>query len=390
MGSVPNEFWNYTSFYRYNTIMKSMICFLFALLIFTGCSNKVSSALEPISYGSYKKVSFEEIPSWEDENFDEVFACFQKTCEKSSRKPLFKHVCSISQQVKNSKAFFEQHFTPFVSTASKSLATGYYEPTLKGSYTQSEHYPYALYGIPDDLIRIEVNDAYQARIKRPLRGRLENGKVVPYYSRQEISENALADQAPICYVSDKVDLFFLQVQGSGRVLLDDNSSIYVGYGDQNGFPYHSIGKEMLKRGYLKEGEVSLRSIHNYFDNNPQEIDTILNTNPSYIFFQKRERSASGALGVTLDGGRSVAVDRENIPLGMPLFISTREPLSNERYERVVFAHDTGGAIKGESRIDIFFGSDDKAKEQAGMMQAQLELWMLVPNDYLVQSKGAVE
>ena len=370
--------------------MKYTIYLLLTLLMFTGCSHKVTDTLKPISYGQYQEVTFTDIPSWEVEDFDEAFDAFQKTCKKSSRKSLFAKVCTQSLSSRDAKGFFEENFTPFASVSSKSLATGYYEPSIKGSYTQNEEYPYALYGVPDDLLRIEVINEYKPMIKRPLRGRLVDGKVIPYYSRKEISEHALKAETPLCYVSDKIDLFFLQVQGSGRVVFEDNSSMYIGYGDHNGFPYQSIGKEMIRRGYLEKGQVSLRSIHQYLDNNPEEIDAVLNSNPSYIFFQKRNSSASGALGITLQAGRSVAVDRKNIPLGMPLFISTHDPLLRQKYERMVFAHDTGGAIKGEARIDIFFGSGEKAKEQAGMMQEKLKLWMLVPNDYLFQSKGRVE
>ncbi len=358
--------------------------------MFAGCSHKATDQLKEISYGQYQKVSYDQIPSWKDENFDEALAIFKKTCAKTSHQTLFKSVCHICINAKDAKVFFEENFTPFVSLSSSSLATGYYEPTIKGSSIQSKAYPYPLYGVPDDLIPIEVLDEYKPFIKRPMRGRLFNGKVVPYYSRKEISENALASQSPLCYVSDKVELFFLQVQGSGRIIMDDNSSMYVGYAEHNGYTYHSIGKEMVARGYLKSAEVSLQSIHDYFDDHPEAIDTVLNSNPSYIFFKKRDNSAIGALGIPLEEGRSVAVDRENIPLGMPLFISTEKPLSKERLVRVMFAHDTGAAIKGENRIDIFFGSTQRAEEEAGMMQAELKLWMLVPNDYLVQSKQRVK
>lgn len=366
--------------------MKYLISLLFIILLFSGCSHKTSGALKAISYGQYQEVSFKDLPSWESEDFDEALDVFQKTCQKSSRKPLFAKICAKSENIGGAREFFEGNFTPFVSLSASSLATGYYEPTLEGSYTKSEEYPYAVYGVPDDLVRLELIDEYKPFIRRPLRGRFVDEKIVPYFSRQEISENALSTEEPLCYVSDKIDLFFLQVQGSGKIELDDNTSLYLGYGDQNGYPYESIGKEMIRRGCLKKGEVSLRSIYQYLSDNPHEIDSILNSNPSYVFFQKRSTGASGALGLRLQTGRSVAVDKKNIPLGMPLFISTHEPISNEKYERMVFAHDTGGAIKGESRIDIFFGSGKKAKEQAGLMQKKLKLWMLVPNDYLIQSK----
>lgn len=366
--------------------MKYMISVLVFIFFFLGCAHKPTDKLKPISYGNYKAVSYKELPSWESEDFDEVLALFIKTCKKTHSKTIFKNVCSKAQGVKRSKEFFEDNFTPFAALSSTTLATGYYEPNLEGSYTQSAVYPYPLYGVPDDLVKVELISAYKEAISYPIRGRLVKGEILPYYSREEIMNNALIKQKPICYVKDKVGLFFLQVQGSGRILLDDKTCIYIGYGDQNGFPYHSIGKEMVRRGYLTRNEVSLQTIYKYLSEHPNEIDSILSSNPSYIFFQKRLKPASGALGITLTQGRSVAVDRKNIPLGMPLFISTNEPLSNEKYERMVFAHDTGGAIKGEARIDIFFGSSQKAKEQAGLMQSALKLWMLVPNDYLIQSK----
>ncbi len=365
--------------------MKYLVGFLLIMLFFEGCAKRTDE-LKAISYGQYQRAAFNELPSWKNEDFDEALELFKMTCQKSLRNPLFSKTCHQSENASDARTFFESSFTPFVSLSDASLATGYYEPTIEGSYTQSEAYPYPVYGVPKDLVRVEVIDDYKPLIKRPLRGRLADGKIVPYYSRKEISENALSSEVPLCYVSDKVELFFLQVQGSGKIELDDDSILYLGYGDQNGFPYRSIGKEMLKRGCLEQGKVSLKSIYEYLHDNPHEIDTILNSNPSYVFFKKRRTGASGALGVRLQAGRSVAVDRKNIPLGIPLFISTHEPLSKVKYERMVFAHDTGGAIKGESRIDIFFGSSKKAKEQAGVMQAELKLWILVPNDYLIQSK----
>ncbi len=367
-------------------MMKYMMSMLIFIFFFLGCAHKTRDELKPISYGEYKAVSYAQLPSWDSENFDEALDVFIKTCKKSHLKTIFTNVCAKAQGVENAKEFFENSFTPFAALSSTSLATGYYEPSLEGSYTQSSSYPYPLYGVPDDLVKIELINEYKEAIRHPIRGRLVKGKIVPYYSREEIMTNALTNQNPICYVKDKIDLFFLQVQGSGRIILDDNSSLYIGYADQNGFPYHSIGKEMIKRGCISKEEVSLQSIYTYLQTHPNEIDSIFYSNPSYIFFQKKFKPASGALGVTLEEGRSVAVDRKNIPLGMPLFISTNEPLSNDKYERIVFAHDTGTAIKGEARIDIFFGSNQKAKKQAGLMQAPLKLWMLVPNDYLFQSK----
>ena len=369
--------------------MRYIIYIFLIVFMFFGCTPKPTAKLKPISYGKYQEVTFSSIPSWEDEDFDAAFAVFEKTCERTDGQDLFKRVCAKRKEKHDPKSFFEENFTPFVSLSEDSLATGYFEPTIEGSLVHDVNYPYPVYGKPTDLLKIEIVPSYKKYISRPLRGRLVDGKIEPYYSREEINDNVLQEE-PLCYVKDKVDLFFLQVQGSGRVVFDDNTTLCLGYADQNGHPYVSIGKEMIKKGLIKKEEVSLQSIREYLLANPAQADEILELNPSYVFFEKRPKAASGALGVLLEEGRSIAVDKKNIPLGMPVFISTKEPLSGEKYERIVFAHDTGGAIKGEARIDIFFGSSSKAREQAGKMQDKLSMWMLVPNDYLSQSNETVD
>jgi len=308
--------------------------------MFFGCAPKPTAKLKPISYGKYQEVTFSSIPSWEDEDFDTAFAVFEKTCERTAGHDLFKSVCANRNAKENSKVFFEENFTPFVSLSEQSLATGYFEPTLKGSLVKNASYPYPVYGKPADLVKIELVPSYKKYISRPLRGRLVDGKIEPYYSREEINDNVLQEE-PLCYVKDKIDLFFLQVQGSGRVVFDDNTTLCLGYADQNGHPYVSIGKEMIKKGLIEKEKVSLQSIRTYLSENPSKADEILELNPSYVFFEKRPKAASGSLGVLLEEGRSIAVDRNTIPLGMPVFISTQEPLSGGKYARIVFAHDTG-------------------------------------------------
>ncbi len=385
--SIPNViiFFELYQFKRYNTNMKYLIYLLLFIATFTGCSPKPNEELKPISYGDYTEVSFESLPAWENEDYEEILRIFNKTCTKSASKVLFEQNCMRANSTANAKSFFEENFTPFKALSKNSLATGYFEPTLQGSLVQTPDYPYPVYGVPQNILHIELVSAYKSYLSKPLRGRIFEGKVLPFYSRSEIEDGVLED-TPLCYVNDKVDLFFLHVQGSGRVQLDSNRSLFLGYADQNGFPYHSIGKEMIKRGMLKKDKVSLQSIRAYLKNNPEKCDEVLRTNPSYIFFEERTQSATGSLGVVLEKERSVAVDKKNIPLGMPLYISTKDPLSDQKIQKMVFAHDTGGAIKGESRIDIFFGSSEKARAQAGQMQEQLELWMLIPNDYLSNRK----
>jgi len=376
---------------RYNTIMKYIYKLILVLVFITGCAHTPSPKLKALSYGNYKEVDFASISSWKDEKFDTALASFVHTCSKTSKMELFKISCEKAKNIfpadnETAQSFFENNFTVFASLSERSLATGYFEPLLQGSLEKSEKYPYPLYGVPSDLLRVELSDNYAKRLKHPLRGRLVRGIVKPYYTRQEINEQGLQAEEPICYVDDKVELFFLQVQGSGCIELEDSSQIFVGYGDQNGYPYVSIGKEMIKRGLIEKKEVSLQSIRNYLHTHPQQMDDILNANPSYIFFEPRSHRASGSLGLVLQAERSVAVDKKNIPLGMPLFVSTTDPLSEERFERMMFAHDTGGAIKGEARIDIFYGAGAQARSKAGAMKNPLKLWLLVPNDYLSMYK----
>lgn len=342
--------------------MKYICYLLFIGLLFIGCTSTPSPKLKSISSGGYEEADFESIPSWQDEDFEQVINIFLRTCKRTAFNDLHKENCAKAKSISHndpvfSKQFFEKNFTPFVSLSKSSLATGYYEPTLQGSLEKTEEFLYPVYGVPSDLVK-------------------------PYFTRKEISSDALTSQKPICYVNDYIDLFFLHVQGSGCVMLNDDSTLYLGYADQNGHAYVSIGKEMIKRGLLSKEDVSLESITSYLENNPSQVDDILSLNPSYVFFETRSHSASGALGLVLEKGRSVAVDKKNIPLGMPLFISTVDPLSGDKYEKMVFAHDTGSAIKGESRIDLFFGSGEDARKRAGEMNNEVKIWILVPNDYL--------
>jgi len=376
---------------RYNTIMKNLSFILLFILLFTACSKSPSPRLQSFSYGDYEEGDFMQLPHWEKEDYLQVLQIYKNTCIKTKKVPLFEQTCLKVKQVDETnvleaRIFFENNFTPFKAISKNSLATGYFEPLLLGSLQKSTEFPYPLYGVPTDLLKVELSSTYKKKLSHPLRGRLVEGRVKPYFTREEIDADALATFEPICYVNDKVDLFFLQIQGSGCIRLEDGSVINVGYGDQNGFPYVSIGSEMIKKGLLTKEEVSLERIRSYLYANPEQVDEILHLNPSYIFFQPRHHSASGALGVVLQAERSVAVDKKNIPLGMPIFISTKDPLSQERFERVMFAHDTGGAIKGESRIDIFYGNGKIAEQKAGHMKNAVQLWLLVPNDFLSDEK----
>ena len=210
--------------------------------------------------------------------------------------------------------------------------------------------------------------------------------MVPYWSRAELAqqEAQLAGKA-LFWVADPIELFFLQVQGSGRVDLSDGSRVRVGYADQNGHPYTSIGRWLVEKGELKLEQASMQGIQAWARANPQRVGELLNTNPSFVFFRELPDNGGGplgALGVPLTPGRSIAVDPRAVPLGAPVFLATTYPNSDKPLRRLMLAQDTGGAIKGAVRADFFWGFGAEAGAQAGRMRQRGEMWALLPNGYV--------
>ena len=354
------------------------------ILLFTGCSQKEPIKFDKltISKAKVKKVSFDEIEGFYEDNLPLALETFKKDCQKASKYKLFKTVCQKADETTNASEFFTNNFTPYVLYSSsgqdKGIITGYYEPLLNGSKIKSEIYKYPIYKTPKDMITIDLTDSYPEFKKYRLRGKMVNGKIISYDDREALSKRD--DLEAICYVDDRLELFFLQVQGSGKVKLDTGESINIGYANHNGHKYSGIGKILLAEGVLKEYGASMQGIHAYFEDNPQRLDEILFKNRSFIFFSQRKQGATGALGVELVGGRNLAVDRRYIPLGMPVFINTKNSVSQEKIDRLMVAADTGGAIKGEIRADFFFGNGEKAELYAGGMKEGGKLTILVPNN----------
>ena len=209
--------------------------------------------------------------------------------------------------------------------------------------------------------------------------------MVPYYTRAEI-ETGKASVAgrEILWVDDAVDLFFLQIQGSGKVALDTGEVVRVSYADQNGHPYRSVGRLLVERGELTLDQASMQGIKAWGSRNPDKLPELLNANASYVFFREQPASSGGppgALGVPLTAGRSVAVDPRAVPLGAPVFLSTTWPNSTLPLNRLMMAQDTGGAIKGAVRADFYWGSGDEAGAQAGRMRQTGRIWVLLPNGF---------
>jgi membrane-bound lytic murein transglycosylase A len=336
-------------------------------------------------------VSWEEIPGWQDDDQSLALGAFLKSCTALRWREQWQSACQLAKTIDQATAiqvrkFFENNFIPHqVSQAdgsSEGLLTGYYVPDLKGSRYASSEYPYPLYRRPDDLLTIDLSEVYPDLGNYRLRGRIDGHRVIPYWDRSDIDsyERPLAGQE-LFWVADPVELFFLQIQGSGRILLDDGESVMVNYADQNGHPYKSIGKYLLDRGAMKRSQMSMQNIRKWVRNNPEETGNLLNQNPSYVFFRELPgdaKSPPGALGVPLTPGRSLAVDRRYIPLGAPVFVATTMPNSEQPLQRLMMAQDTGGAIKGRIRGDFFWGMGDQAGLQAGRMKQSARFWVLLP------------
>ncbi len=299
----------------------------------------------------------------------------------------------VCEQAKGSSAdharqFFETRLKPYAILAADGkadgLVTGYYEPLLRGSRLPANGFNQPVRGVPDDLLTIDLASLFPELKNKRVRGRLEGNKVVPYWTRAEIA--ARGDTPPsrtLLYVDDPVELFFLQVQGSGRVKLTDGSVVRLNYGEHNGHPYQSIGRVLVERGELKLEEASMQGIQAWSRANPERLNELLNSNPSYVFFREAPDSQDGppgALGVPLRAERSIAIDPRAVPLGAPVFLATTRPNSSRAMNRLVMAQDTGGAIKGAVRADFFWGFGKDAGELAGRMKQTGKMWILWPID----------
>jgi membrane-bound lytic murein transglycosylase A len=261
------------------------------------------------------------------------------------------------------------------------LFTGYYEPMLRGSRVKGGVYQTPLRKRPDDLVMVELGEFRESLKGQRIAGRVVNGALKPYEDRAKITTGALAgdEDLAIVYVDDPADAFFLHIQGSGRVQMEDGSIMRVGYAAQNGHVYYAVGRDLVARGALKKEDVSLQTIRAWMEQNPDQAVELMNKNPSYIFMQTLE--GDGPLGgenIALTPERSLAVDRSKIAYGVPVWLDIAEIPGGESWRRLMIAQDTGGAIRGPVRGDVFFGAGDRAEWMAGHMKARGKWWFLLP------------
>ena len=338
--------------------------------------------------------SWDAVVGWRDDNLQLAWSAFLTSCRTLNNQPAWRSVCGVAATLNNPsrdmvRSFFETNFTPYLAVnadgTDTGLVTGYYEPLLHGSRTRSARYRYPVYAAPDDLLVIDLSEVYPDLKNMRLRGRIEGKRVVPYFSRAQI-ENGTAPVAgrEILWVEDAVELFFLQIQGSGRVRLSSGETVAVGYADQNGHAYRSIGRLLVDRGDLPLEKASMQGIKAWAKQNPDKLQDLLNYNASYVFFREMPPNLPGplgALGVPLTARRSIAVDARYIPLGAPVFLATTMPNSPEKLNQLMLAQDTGGAIRGAVRADFFWGFGEDAAALAGRMRQNGKMWVLLPNGY---------
>jgi len=356
--------------------------------------------------GRFVPVGWGALPSWADDDLSRLWPVFINNCKGLMRPTggsqvqqaratprAWQPVCAAAAQAEPQsgaevRAFIERHLQPWrlldeQGRPAKNIVTGYYEPLVRGARKQGGAYQWPLYEPPKDLLTIDLGGVYPELAGKRIRGKLDGRRVVPYDTRAEIAASTTRQPPAIVWVDDPVEAFFLQIQGSGRVELPDGQVIRLAYADHNGRPYASIGRWLADQGELPLAQTSMQNIKAWAQRNPRRVQEMLNANPAMVFFRE-ERVADadlgpkGAYGIPLASGRAVAVDTRNVPLGTPVYLATTLPSSNQPLRRLVFAQDTGAAIKGAARTDFFWGYGDEAGALAGRMKQNGEMWVLWP------------
>lgn len=381
--------------------MKKTRLLFICLLIISCVAKQPHKPIPMLDEGSniaLHKVSFSQLKNYNNDNLMETTEVLGKTCSAIEKNPAlllnakininpdnYLKVCDKldDTDIKSDddmRQFLVDNFEPYLimnGSSSQGKFTSYYEAELKASRQRHGRYIYPIYNRPNDLIEVNLNDFDASLPNRRLLGRIENTKLVPYYTRAEI-ENKNIDAPIILWGDDAVDIFLMQIQGSAVALLDDGTTVRISYADNNGHSFVGIGSILLKKGLLKPGQASMDKIRDWLKANPQIAQVNMAENPRYIFHKISEADGPvGALGVSLTAGRSLAVDNSIIPLGSLLWLETKGP-DKEKIEKLVFAQDIGGAIKGVIRGDYFWGHGEQALLSAGKMNSSGQYYILLP------------
>lgn len=377
-----------------------------ALLALAGCAEKAEKPAEPAV--ELRPVAFRDLAGWADDDASGALLAFRTSCAVIGRRaatdgmgrepwagkagdwqPICAEAGSVPLEPAAARTFFEAAFVPVLVTdrgKAEGLFTGYYEPLLMGSRTPGGRFTVPLHRRPGDLVNVDLGTFDSALEGKRIAGRVDGGKLVPYPDRAAIDAGALAGRGDeLLWVDDPVGKFFLQIQGSGLVELAEGQRIRVGYADQNGRAYRAIGRDLVEMGALTREEVSLQTIRDWLRAHPDRAAGIMAKNPSYVFFREqgdasRTTGPVGAQNVPLTPERSIAVDRRFMPLGAPIWLETTAPFpgGDRPFHRLVVAQDTGGAIKGPVRGDVFWGDGPVAEHVAGHMKSPGRWLVLLP------------
>ena len=369
-----------------------------------------AQALEPNM--TLELVSFDSINGFKEDNPKEALLAFNRSCKvilrKSPNEPLGKslhsgntkswqRVCSASLTLAENNfpehetsSFFETHFNAYLvknNNQPTGRFTGYYEAHLTGSLKRTKKYSYPIYKRPKELVMVNMRDFSDSPKPRRIAGKVVNGKLQPYYTRKEIDEGALSKRKlEIAWVNSPIDRLFAQIQGSAVLRLPNGKTIRLAYNAKNGQPYTAIGRELAAIGAFKKKDMSMQSIRKWLLDNPDQATEMMQRNKAYVFFKiEKRQGAIGAQNVVLTPERSMAVDPYYIPLGAPLFIQTELPIKNKdnkniSFNRLMIAQDTGGAIRGPIRGDLFWGNTEKAFEIAGQLKSIGQYYLFLPKD----------
>ncbi len=355
------------------------------------------------------EIAFSDIPAWEEDDHSAAFVAFHRSCEKivaienardgksdgkMAPHPLLS-VCKAAVELgtnvdrSSARVFFETRFTPhrLQGKQASGFVTGYYEPELKGSRTRSDKYFVPVYAVPGDLVQLYSDSERAKRNHEMTAGRETADGMVPYFDRKEIEQGALEDRnLEILYLNDWADAFYMHIQGSGRVALEEGGHARLGFGAKNGHSYTAIGKPLIERGAISRDEMSMDAVRAWLEANGDQARELMWENRSYIFFRELDRSEAaigpvGAQGVALTPRRSLAVDTSMHKLGTPIWVRSHslDLHGQAGFSQLMIAQDAGSAIKGHGRGDIFWGSGSAAGDIAGSTRHDAEFILLLPN-----------
>lgn len=360
-----------------------------------------------------ERASFSDLPGWSSDTVAEALPALRRSCGKLMSAPAeravgpdglagsvadWKAPCAALTEAGNTDSaalrdILKAHFQPFAvhgADGPEGLFTGYYEATLKGARFPGGEYQYPLYRRPGDLISVDLKDFRADLPPRRLLGRVDDARLVPYYTRAEIADGALSGRnLELLWADDPVDVFFLHVQGSGIVQLPDGDEQRVGFAASNGRAFTAIGRKLIDSGELDGQSMSMQAIRDWLRAHPDKARTLMDANARYIFFRPIDGAGPiGSQGVPLTARRSLAIDPDLLPLGAPIWLATTYPASDKPFQRLMVAQDTGSAIKGAVRGDVFWGHGEPALAQAGKMKQTGRYWILLPRAVAERRKPA--